>query len=206
MISETELLNNNGAIVDYWFDRFFETKNRLYIDNLLNVIKDHTHLNVKIIASSDSVVYVRYVKKQLTLYLQSRYVMELLSFYMNIKNDETLKDIVSTNTILDNELTVYIVNKKYSNIKKDSAKLLKEFFAKNKQLNKSLRPHFLDKNGLKRWFSESVINKYEIERDEKERLEKYNKGISKNQVLEAIHSIHAHFYCSPGKMINKPSE
>ncbi|GHU52042.1 hypothetical protein FACS189496_1500 [Bacilli bacterium] len=104
MISETELLNNNGAIVDYWFDRFFETKNRLYIDNLLNVIKDHTHLNVKITASSD---HVGYVKKQLTLYLLSRYVMELLSFYMNIKNDETLKDIVRKNTILDNELTSY---------------------------------------------------------------------------------------------------
>ncbi|GHU44692.1 hypothetical protein FACS1894190_16290 [Spirochaetia bacterium] len=86
MISENELLKNNGKIVEFWFDRFFKTKNILHIENLLNIVSHYSQPNIERAKTFDD---IKKAKQQLTLFLMSRYIMELFSFYINIKNDET---------------------------------------------------------------------------------------------------------------------
>ena len=78
------------------------------------------------IASSDD------MESQITLYLMSHYIMELLCFFINIQNHEELKNIVMESNILDDEVKSYITNKKYYNIKKDTKNSLHRIFFKTR--------------------------------------------------------------------------
>ncbi|GHU44694.1 hypothetical protein FACS1894190_16300 [Spirochaetia bacterium] len=61
--------------------------------------------------------------------------------------------------------------------------IIRNYFSKNKLLKQKLHKHFLYKNGLKREFSASVINKYEYDEHIKRELEKYEKYKSTLEII-----------------------
>jgi hypothetical protein len=128
MRKDTEILKDNRKIIDFHFDNFYRTKNVLHINNLIKIISDYANPCWENILLSDD------VKTQIALYLMSRYIMELLSFYINIQKDEDLKDILNQSSILDDKVKTYIANKKYSNIKKRYSKYFKNIICKKQTI------------------------------------------------------------------------
>jgi hypothetical protein len=143
MLNIDIILKTNGKIIDLKFKQYFKKKNIAAINDLLCFINNYSYPNWETIISSAD------IKNQISLYLFSRYTMELLSFYINIQKCETLKDIINENDFLNDTIKLYVINKKYSNIKKDAVNLLKTVFSKNKQLDKTIQEYFFQRNDIK---------------------------------------------------------
>jgi hypothetical protein len=174
MLNKDEILKNGGHIIDLHFRRYIKLGNTLYMNDILNFINDYAYPNWETFLSYFD------IKNQLTLFLFSRYTMELFSFYINIEKTEILKNIMNETDLLNEEIKSYIIKKKYSNIKKYAINSLKLFFQRNKFVDKNIRDHFFKNDQLKIWGDEEIIKDYErriLIEEEEEKIRKYKSSL-----------------------------